>query len=278
MAITRVANVTGLDHIGIPVYQACRPGSRSLAVSQGKGLDLDAARVSAIMECVEGFHGENVRLPLELASYRQLRSRRPVVDVDRLLRPVDSRFHADLPLLWVEGADWLRGEPVWVPFQMVHTNYSGTGPLRIEATSFAMSTNGLASGNHRLEAASHAICELIERDACYRFALLPEEAKHALRLDLASVDDRDCREILGHFDRAGVAVAVWDACGPLPLPVFQCSIADREIHPAGAQAGAAGFGCHPAREIALLRALTEAAQSRLTAISGARDDIQRHSY
>jgi ribosomal protein S12 methylthiotransferase accessory factor len=36
---------------------------------------------------------------------------------------------------------------------------------------------------------------------------------------------------------------------------------------------AAGMGCHPARAIALLRALTEAAQSRLTRITGSRDDL-----
>src|SRR5438093_6424733 len=40
----------------------------------------------------------------------------------------------------------------------------------------------------------------------------------------------------------------------------------------------AGMGCHPARQIALLRALTEAAQSRLTAIAGSRDDIHRGDY
>jgi YcaO-like protein with predicted kinase domain len=44
LGITRVANVTGLDTIGIPVAMAVRPNSRSLSVSQGKGLDLDAAR------------------------------------------------------------------------------------------------------------------------------------------------------------------------------------------------------------------------------------------
>lgn len=58
MGITRVANVTGLDTIGIPVFMACRPNSRSLAVSQGKGLDLDAARASAVMESVEGYRAE----------------------------------------------------------------------------------------------------------------------------------------------------------------------------------------------------------------------------
>jgi ribosomal protein S12 methylthiotransferase accessory factor len=34
-----------------------------------------------------------------------------------------------------------------------------------------------------------------------------------------------------------------------------------------------GFGCHPDRAVALSRALTEAAQSRLTLIAGTRDDF-----
>jgi YcaO-like protein with predicted kinase domain len=41
---------------------------------------------------------------------------------------------------------------------------------------------------------------------------------------------------------------------------------------------AAGYGCHPAREVALLSALTEAAQTRLTVISGLRDDFRGDTY
>jgi Uncharacterized conserved protein len=43
-------------------------------------------------------------------------------------------------------------------------------------------------------------------------------------------------------------------------------------------AAAAGYGCHPARQIALMRALTEAAQTRLTVISGLRDDFRGDTY
>jgi ribosomal protein S12 methylthiotransferase accessory factor len=63
MGITRLANVTGLDVIGIPVYMAVRPNSRSITVSQGKGLDREAARVSALMESAEAWHAETVNLP-----------------------------------------------------------------------------------------------------------------------------------------------------------------------------------------------------------------------
>ena len=43
MGITRIANVTGLDRTGIPVVMVCRPNARSVTVSQGKGLTLNAA-------------------------------------------------------------------------------------------------------------------------------------------------------------------------------------------------------------------------------------------
>jgi len=49
LGITRVANVTGLDHVGVPTWMAVRPLALSLSVSQGKGLTHDLARISALM-------------------------------------------------------------------------------------------------------------------------------------------------------------------------------------------------------------------------------------
>ena len=80
MGITRLANVTGLDTIGIPVVMSVRPCSRSLSVFQGKGLDLESAKVSAAMESIEGYHAEPVTGPLELASYDDLCQTHAVVD------------------------------------------------------------------------------------------------------------------------------------------------------------------------------------------------------
>ena len=53
LGITRVANVTGLDYLGISVVMAVRPNSYNLSVYQGKGVTLDAARASAVMEAYE---------------------------------------------------------------------------------------------------------------------------------------------------------------------------------------------------------------------------------
>ena len=74
--ITRLADVTGLDWIGIPVYQAIRPNSRNLSVAQGKGLTRTQAKVSALMESLESFHAERIEYQTSLrASVSELRPR-----------------------------------------------------------------------------------------------------------------------------------------------------------------------------------------------------------
>jgi ribosomal protein S12 methylthiotransferase accessory factor len=55
-------------------------------------------------------------------------------------------------------------------------------------------------------------------------------------------------------------------------------IAEGRRHPGRVTYGAEGMGCHADPKIALLRALTEAAQSRLASISGGRDDPAGWDY
>src|SRR5213593_2065403 len=181
MGITRIADVTGLDCISIPVVMVVRPNSRSVAVSQGKGLDIWAAKASGLMESVEGYHAEFMTRPLKYSSYAELSRAHRLADVTLLLREDPSLFHCDRPLLWIEGFDLLRDEPVWVPYELVHTIY--TVDRTVCPGNFAPSSNGLASGNHLLEAISHAICEVVERDATTLWLLLGEEEQDERRLD-----------------------------------------------------------------------------------------------
>ena len=92
MGITRIANVTGLDTIGIPVVMVCRPNSRSVSVSQGKGLTLAAAKASGVMESVEGYHAEHITLALEMLELQELRYSHRVADPEDLPRPVTASF------------------------------------------------------------------------------------------------------------------------------------------------------------------------------------------
>jgi ribosomal protein S12 methylthiotransferase accessory factor len=276
MGITRIANVTGLDSVGIPVVMVCRPNSRSVAVSQGKGIDLASARASGLMEATELYHAETITLPLRLATYEELRYQHNVVDVYELPHASGSHFHPNLRLLWCEGSDILNGENVFVPYEMVHTNY--TTPLPDGHGCFIATSNGLASGNARIEAISHGVCEVIERDATTLWKCRHDERLDKNRLDLTSVDDVLCQEVLRKLQRAGLSFAVWDITSDIEIATFVCLIVPRDDVAMWHSAVAAGYGCHPAREVALLRALTEAAQSRLTLISGLRDDFRSEAY
>ncbi|MGH8095190.1 MAG: YcaO-like family protein [Chthoniobacterales bacterium] len=276
MGITRVANVTGLDTVGVPVVMVCRPNSRSVAVSQGKGIDLASARASGLMEAAELYHAETITLPLRLATHEELRYQHNVVDVNDLPRGSGSHFHPNLRILWSEGRDLLSGEKIFVPYEMVHTNY--TTPSLQGHGCFTASSNGLASGNDTMEATSHAICEVVERDATTLWELTGEEERAKRRLDLESVDERLCRETLRKLDRAGLSVAVWEITSDIKIAAFACNVVPRSDNTMWHCAVATGYGCHPVREVALLRSLTEAAQTRLTLISGLRDDFRRDTY
>ncbi len=276
MGVTRVANITGLDRIGIPTAVACRPVSRALAVSQGKGLDLDQARAGAIMESLESFHAERIALPLLFGSLADLRSTHRLAEVDRLPLVKSTVFHSHLPILWVEGYDLLQREPAWAPYEMVTLNF--TLPSPPGSGCFQSTSNGLASGNHVLEAASHAICEVVERDALALWEQHPESWRRSRRVDLSTVDDPACRDLLDRYARAGIDVVAWDATSDVGIAVFHCIIAERSPDPLHFFYAARGSGCHPARGVAFSRALTEAAQSRVTYISGSRDNVYREDY
>lgn len=276
LGITRVANVTGLDTIGIPVAMACRPNSRSLSVSQGKGLTLAAAQASALMEALELHHAERITHPLKLASYDELRFDHRVADPSLLPRPASSTYRDDLRVLWIEADDLMGGDRTWIPFELVHIDCAR--PSHPGAGAFRCSSNGLASGNTLCEAAIHGLSEVIEREAFSDFERIPETEQDARRVNLDSVDDPSARWLLERFAKAHVDVVAWDITDRTGVPSFKAGISTREDADRTRVGALYGFGCHPARGVALCRALTEAAQTRLTVISGARDDLPRAIY
>ncbi len=258
-----------------------RPNARSLVTAQGKGVTLAAAKASGLMESVEAFHAERVKLPLRYASYRELRAEEPVVDPWALPRTRGSRFSEDAQILWVSAWDMMGAEGTetsLVPFECVHTNFSL--PLPAGTGCFMMSSNGLASGNHLLEAISHGLCEVVERHASALFHVEAARRRGSSRrrIDLESVEDPLCLEVLERFEHAGIAVGAWDITSEVEIPCVMVEIVDEKEDPGRLLYATSGLGCHLSPSIALLRALTEAAQCRLTYIAGSRDDSDRDIY
>jgi YcaO-like protein with predicted kinase domain len=272
MGITRLGNVTGLDRIGIPVAIAVRPNSRSVSVAQGKGLDLPQAMASALMEACETFHAEQVS-SLRIAAYRDFRRSDTVVDPATLCAGTRKLDHA-APVAWVEGYDLLEKEPCWVPAEIVHTDYTLPQPDGY----FLAGSNGLASGNHLVEAINAALYELVERDAVALWIAQPLNRRASCVLDLASIDDPDCRALLALYKAACIGVRVWNVTTDIGIAAFLCEIRDASAGDPRRPTRFHGAGCHADRAIALARALTEAAQTRLTYITGIRDDLSPAEY
>ena len=264
--ITRIADLTGLDTIGIPVFAAIRPMGRSLSTQQGKGVTPLAAKVSALMESLETWTAEHLALPIVRRSIRSMRGR--AIDVRGLARP-RGRLDRDARMRWVEGRDLATDAPVWVPLDAVTLDtVFGKPPV------FDVSSNGLASGNVLAEAILHGLCEVLERDAEAAW----RRAGGDRRIVLDTIVDPACRALIARIVAAGARVFVWDLGSEL-LPTIGCAIMEDPREPAWRTLGFyQGFGAHLVPEIAIARAVTEAAQTRLTYIAGARDDFFPFDY
>jgi ribosomal protein S12 methylthiotransferase accessory factor len=276
MGITRLANVTGLDRIGLPVCVAVRPNSRALSTSQGKGETLAAAKVSALMESIESWHGERIDHPVRVASYRELAQDALVARPADLPLRADAHWADERPIEWIAGEDLLSGRPCWLPLDTVTTNFvdaPGRQPL------FLRSTNGLASGNHPLEAVVHALFEVIERDALTLWSLRSEADRRAGWVDPATVTDGPLQAVFATLHDKGIRMLLEDVTSDLGVPTYSCTLVD---DPASAHWRAipkiVGHGCHFDPVVALSRAVHEAIQSRVTVIAGSRDDLFPRDY
>lgn len=266
--ITRIANVTGLDRLAIPVAIAIRPNARSIAVSQGKGVTYPHAKVSALMEAIEIWHAENIEREVYYASLADVSRSQEVIDLYRLPRTPGPRPKPTVRMHWIAATDIMSGRRKLVPLEMVHADY--THPVSPECGFFPASTNGLASGNHLLEATCHAICEVIERDALAVWHHLPLEAQRATRLDPASLTEPGHIETLAKFSQAGVECALWDVTSDVGVATVLCIIHEGDSPESHLGLGS---GTHPDANTALHRAMNEAAQTRLNYITGAREDL-----
>ncbi|MBF0304579.1 MAG: YcaO-like family protein [Alphaproteobacteria bacterium] len=276
IGVTRVADITGLDRLGIPTFCAVRPLARQVQVTNGKGLTATAARVSAIMEAVEHAHAEAPPPVVRHASMAGLAAEgAPFLPIGALPNHLPEVFVTDERRLpWVEAQSLTpeggEGGAVLV---------AACAAYLVDPMVALPSTNGLASGNHLVEATLHALYELIERDAVTRLS------RGGLRLPkgesrLIDVDRLPEGPVAGLRDRlasAGVELVLIRVETAAPVTTMWAVLLDPNSHHACSRINM-GHGSHLTPTIAATRAITEAAQSRLTFIHGAREDLSPDSY
>lgn len=270
--ITRLARQTGLDVLGIPCFAAIRPNARTLSVNMGKGVDDAAAMASAVMEAIEYAIAEGPEVEAIHATASAIRqSGRTMFDVSPWLAQGQT-VPDDLELSWLEGRDLFSGASVFAPRDALIIGGAET------LADISQSTNGLASGNSLEEATFHALCELVERDATTLWIFKSDAAAGATRIEPSAFTDPLVDDLARTVRDAGFNLTLFDQTTAIGLPVIFALLS-----PAGEATTryfdlAAGCGCHPVAARAAIRAITEAAQTRVSNIAGARDDFDPAEY
>ncbi len=275
LGITRIGDITGLDRVGIPVMQATRPLSLSNSVAQGKGFTPEAAAVSAILEAAECFFAERLSHFEAVTASADDLGIPPAQFVPHLSNDCPRDWHAEA-LGWTAASDLLSDTSRMIPLSLVHTAF--TYPFNPQDAYFEASTSGLAVALNEHDAVLHGLLECFERDA-----LAAANRTHGFfqrfRIDRATIDDPVLNDLLDRVQSAGLLVGLWRVEARACVSVIWCHLLEEDrgqgtLIPFPAEGSAASLD--PAA--AACRAIQEAAQSRLAAISGAREDITRLAY
>ncbi|MDI3486219.1 MAG: thioglycine synthase, partial [Methanolobus sp.] len=224
IGVTRIASITDLDRLGIPVFSSIRPSAAEGAISvySGKGSNETQARISSMMEgferCLAEKSGINENVKDEIKAIHVVESYENLIKENQVVSPqsliIAESYNPTALIEWVQGWDLLKNEETFVPANSVYHPYEAPGrTLKL----FRSNTNGLAAGNTNYE-------------------------------------------ILRKFTDNEVDVKIWALNHDTDITTVVVATDDVRLKDAALLV--MGAGTHLKPEIAVRRALTEAAQSR----------------
>ena len=272
IGLTRCFDITGLDCIGIPVFTSVRPRAAILQVSSGKGISLENAECSAVMEAIELYHAENPNQSQILWSSEksleheaQAKSGNYPISPHKLMADALPHYSAKIKQPWIIAEELISKSSALLPAGSTYF---------IQPSFCRTNTNGLSSGNSINEATLHALYELIERDSCSRLVLNGRVRLNTYGrvVSLDSIEDSNVCELAYKIQSANCKLKLVHVPSSTQVHTFMAFILDgnplhvlSEVH--------FGSGCHGDMGVAACRAISEAAQSRLIFIHGSREDI-----
>jgi YcaO-like protein with predicted kinase domain len=272
LGVTRVAKQTSLDRIGVPVWCAYTPNAKAIVIAQGKGIDDEAAKTSAVMEAVERAVAASPACETISDTAFSLRSGGQVANrLNGLLAVKATPIRDDETVLWARATNLTTGQKVWLPAEAIQLDRTRIAPR------FWQSSDGLASGNGLIEATLHGLLERVERDAMTLWQITTSAKRYQSRIDADQIENRDLRGLLDKISAAAMEIAIFDMTSDLAIPCAVALLKPRHQPQAGDSFRhvdiTLGAGCSISPEVAAIRAITEAVQSRMTFIAGARDDV-----
>lgn len=308
IGITRLADITDMDILGIPNFSAVLPGTEDyIWVYSGKGSTRLEAKASALMESVERYcslPSSNQKKMIQ-GSYKDVSKVSKTLHPSNVVEPMLFEYDEEMIMDFLPGYDLINNEQILVPTPLGLFRYSPKPPA---VNPFAYHhTNGLASGNVLEEAICHSLCEVIERDATSLAELnasaLPYNALRTMTkylsdngveidpidstefvdddskfpdVDISNINFKPASNLVKKFNDVKIPLIIKDITSPIGIPTFNASSIEWISEDYGYLAE--GHGTHPDARIALLRAITEVSQTRAANIQGARDDLRKISY
>ncbi|MEW6220669.1 MAG: YcaO-like family protein [Thermodesulfobacteriota bacterium] len=244
--------------LDIPVYfSVCGADARRIIGTKkqmGKGSTPEQSQASACMELAERFSFFAFKKSpgnFMVATYPQLQAQGlPVMELSFLLQSVHDtttdlalleRILADIPIQWTWATNLSRQEEVLVPWSWFYAINEFNGPC---------------AGNSVEEAILQGICEVVERHVS---AVVSHDRIHTPAIDLASVTDPVCRELILKFTRHGILLYLNDFSLDTGIPTVGALAIDPATFPAKSEIVFTA-GTTPSPTKALVRALTEVAQ------------------
>ncbi len=222
-----------------------------LQTSYGRGLDIEGARASYLMEVAErvssyasigkrGVMGLARPCPLTVGSYDEVTASSHSLDLSRVRLEVP---YAGQRIFWMPGeerfAEGLR--PSLVPVQFVYLFCN----MEEQSLFSALGSTGLAAGNTLAEAKVHALGEALERDA---EAVTPFDLSRCFRL---TARDETVARLLADYEEAKLNVWFMDCTSEFGVPCYKAVVLGRhgDVNK--------GMGAHLSGPRAAVSAMTE---------------------
>lgn len=294
--ITRLADITGLDRLGIATHSCVLPGrGDAISVYSGKGVSESRSVISSIMECLERTAALWDMNRVTVASEIELtRKGLSFISPSEFTEPPNHLYETSMPIAWIPGISLVKENAIFVPADL---GFSGFRPITAPPSPFScVTSNGLAAGFSRENAIEHALREVMERDvvscmelssACFGAGILEDIARafeidtdnvarnffndpdRAISIDIETLPEEP-RRLISKFQNLGMQFSVKALPNDFGIPVFgACAI--EEMAP-GNLLGGAGYALHLNPKIAVTGAILEVAQARATSLQGARED------
>lgn len=257
--IPKVLRVDEIDCLEIPVYFSFSKKIDSDDIDYGfthagKGISAEEAKCSAIFEAIERYSAKMNGSEIVIVGKEDEVD--DAISLKKFVVGDNVKQIENLVLEWTDVCVVGKNQTRYVPANYVYFPYRPQSD-KVNIV-LPHDTNGLASGNTTTEAIIHAIYEVVEKDA---FCIFWNNNDIYQNVDITEFKNKKLCELVSKLYDKGIKFVIKDVTTDIGIPSYVALLDCRSIEQ---PAFVYGSGAHLDPEVAILRALTEAIQLRVS--------------